>query len=84
MLWGVRVERASACIHCASRRRAVPFVRGCHSVLGHILAVVTGNIPSSWKGPVNMVQAEAICVVIADSFGSCQHAGIFWLIDVVG
>ena len=51
---------------------------------GHILAAVMGNTPSGWKGPVNTVQAEAICAVVDDSFCRCQQAGIFWLIDEVG
>ena len=51
---------------------------------GHILAVVRGNILSRWNGPVNTVQAEAICAVVHDSFGRCQHAGILRLIDDMG
>ena len=30
------------------------------------------------------MQAEAICAVMADSFGRCQHAGIFRWMDEVG
>ena len=57
---------------------------GAGGLHGHILAVVTGNIPSRLNGPVNTVQAEAICAVIADSFRRCQHAGILRLIDDMG